>query len=98
MPTTRSVAEYLAAHRGTFPNDIFLGFNDHVRHHLIHLPDIVIRPGGMTFTAGHNGIPVPQAHTDGDEMYIDHPGLDLKFRSEERRVGKECRYRWMPEY
>jgi hypothetical protein len=96
MTTTPSVADYLATHGGTFPNDIFLGFNDHVRHHLIHLPDIVIRPGGMTFNAGHNGIPVPQADTDGDEMYIDHPGLDLKFAAKKLRVriGEPLHLEW----
>ena len=86
MTTTPSVADYLATHGGSFPNDIFLGFNEHVRHHLIHLPDIVIRPGGMTFNAGHNGIPVPQADTDGDEMYIDHAALDLTFATKNHRV------------
>jgi hypothetical protein len=96
MTTTPSVADYLATHGGSFPTDIFLGFNDHVRHHLIHLPDIVIRPGGMTFTAGHNGIPVPQADTDGDEMYIDHAALDLKFAAKKHRVkiGEPLRLDW----
>jgi len=96
MTTTPSVADYLAAHGGTFPDDIFLGFNDHVRHHLIHLPDIVIRPGGMSFTAGHNGIPVPQADTDGNEMYIDHPDLELKFAPKKQRVriGEPLQLEW----
>ena len=86
MTTTPSVADWLATHGETFPNDIFLGFNAHVRHHLIHLPDIVIRPGGMTFTAGHNGIPVPQADVDGDELYVDHPALELKISPKKNRV------------
>jgi len=76
--------------------DIFLGFNDHVRHHLIHLPDIVIRPGGMSFTTGHNGIPVPQSDTDGDEMYVDHPALDLKLIAKKDRVkiGEPLHLEW----
>jgi hypothetical protein len=86
MTTTPSVADWLATHGETFPTDIFLGFNDHVRHHLIHLPDIVIRPGGMTFTAGHNGIPVPQEDANGDEIYVDHPALELKFSAKKKRV------------
>ena len=96
MTTTPSVADFLATHGGTFPNDIFLGFNDHVRHHLIHLPDIVIRPGGMTFTAGHNGIPVPQADTDGDEIYADHPALELKITPKKNRVkiGEPLHLEW----
>ena len=96
MTTTPSVADYLATHGGTFPNDIALSFNDHVRHHLKHLPDIIIRPGGMTFTAGHNGIPVPQADTDGDELYVDHPSLALKLTARKRRVkiGEPLQLEW----
>jgi len=86
MTTTPSVADFLASHGGTFPSGINLAFNEHVRHHLIHLPDIVIRPGGMTFTAGHNGIPIPQADTEGDEMFIDHPALELKMTAKKQRV------------
>ena len=96
MTTTPSVADFLHAHGQTFPGDIFLGFNDHVRHHLRHLPDIVIRPGGMTFTAGHNGIPVPQADLDGDEIFVDHPALDLELAAKQRRVkiGEPLRLDW----
>ena len=96
MTTTPSVADFLATHGGTFPDGIFLGFNDHVRHHLIHLPDIVIRPGGMSFTAGHNGIPVPQSDTDGDEMYIEHPALELKFAAKKARlkIGEPLQLDW----
>jgi hypothetical protein len=96
MTTTPSVADFLATHGGKFPDDIFLGFNDHVRHHLIHLPDIVIRPGGMSFTAGHNGIPAPQADTDGDEIYVDHPALELKLTAKKDRVkiGEPLRLEW----
>src|SRR5712691_647693 len=86
MTTTPSVADFLATHGGTFPDGIALDFNDHVHHHLIHLPDIVIRPGGMSFAAGHNGIPVPQADTDGDEIYIDHPALVLTFAAKKARI------------
>src|SRR3712207_9577322 len=32
----------------------------------------------------------------GDGSYIMHPSLVLDPRSEERRVGKECRSRWSP--
>jgi len=96
MTTTPSVADFLATHGGMFPDGIFLGFNDHVRHHLIHLPDIVIRPGGMSFTAGHNGIPVPQSDTDGDEMYIEHPALELKFAAKKARlkIGEPLQLDW----
>src|SRR5215472_5608852 len=96
MTTSPGVADYLAAHGGTFPDGIVLDFNEHVRHHLIHLPDMVIRPGGMTWTAGHNGIPVPQADTDGDELYIDHPALELKLVAGKPRVklGEPLELTW----
>ena len=86
MTTSPGVANYLKSHGGSFPGDIALDFNAHVRHHLIHLPDIVIRPGGMTFAAGHNGIPVPQADTEGEEMFLDHPALALQFAARKSRV------------
>ena len=64
MTTTPSVANVLGGPTtgapGIFPDDINLGFNDHVRHHLVHFPDIVVRPGGMTFGSGHSST-VPQA-------------------------------------
>ncbi len=96
MTTSPGVANYLASHGGTFPDGIVLDFNDHVRHHLIHLPDIVIRPGGMTWTAGHNGIPVPQSDTEGDEIYVDHPALELKLAAGKGRVklGEPLELTW----
>lgn len=64
MTTTPEVADYLANPTsrppGVFPDDIDLRFNAHVRHHLIHFPDPVVRPGGMDFQAGHN-TKVPEA-------------------------------------
>lgn len=96
MTTSPGVANSLAASGQSFPNDIFLGFNDHVRHHLIHLPDIVVRPGGMTFTAGHNGIPVPQADTGSDELLIEHPAIKLDFKPGKDRVkiGEPLELSW----
>ena len=53
MTTTPSVADVLGGpatgEPGVFPDDINLAINDHVRHHLIHLPDPVVRPGGWPF-------------------------------------------------
>jgi hypothetical protein len=96
MTTTPSVADYLASHSGTFPDGITLDFNEHVRHHLRHLPDPVIRPGGMSWTAGHNGIPVPQSDTDDEELYIDHPALELTLSSKSPRVkiGEPLQLDW----
>src|SRR3712207_9417006 len=38
--------------------------------------------------------PSPQADAGYD--VADYRDVDLRFRSEERRVGKECRSRWSP--
>lgn len=64
MTTTPGVAERLrdaaTGDPGIFPDDIRLETNEHVRHHLIHMPDICVRPGGMTFGSGHGGGFVPE--------------------------------------
>lgn len=64
MTTTPSVADVLGGPTtgapGIFPDDIHLEVNGHVRHHLIHMPDICVRPGGMTFGGGHGGGFVPE--------------------------------------
>src|SRR5207249_11065088 len=76
MTTTPSVADALGGpftgEPGVFPTEIALRFNDHVRHHLVHFPDIVVRPGGMTFGTGHSST-VPQA----DRYYFAKSQLDL---------------------
>lgn len=76
MTTTPSVCGVLGGPTtgdpGVFPDDIALRFNDHVRHHLIHFPDIVVRPGGMTFGSGHNST-VPEA----DRYYFPAEQLEL---------------------
>ncbi len=61
MTTTPSVADVLAASPPeTFPDDIHLGMNARVRHHLAHFPDPVVRPGGHTF-ASWASVAVPSA-------------------------------------
>jgi len=89
MTTTPSVADVLGTaatgQPGVFPTNINLGFNEHVRHHLIHFPDPTVRPGGMTFGSGHSST-VPSADTDrhyfaSDEMELtvtpDHKQIHL---------------------
>jgi len=53
MTTTPSVADVLAettsGDPGVFPGQINLRHNSTVRHHLNHMPDPVIRPGGWPF-------------------------------------------------
>ncbi len=55
MTTTPSVADVLGGPTtgapGVFPDQINLGHNATVRHHLNHMPDPVIRPGGWPFAS-----------------------------------------------
>ena len=64
MTTTPSVADVLGGPAtgapGVFPDQINLAVNTNVRHHLNHMPDPVIRPGGWPF-ASWFGSPVLQA-------------------------------------
>ncbi|HMC16118.1 MAG TPA: hypothetical protein VKI18_10830, partial [Albitalea sp.] len=97
MTTTPSVANTIHAAGGTFPGDITLDFNEHVRHHLQHLPDPIVRPGGMTFTAGHNGIPVPSVDADAhDAEVVEHPALALSLKAHKQRVkiGEPLHLSW----
>ena len=59
MTPTNGVADAIAAGGGTFPEGIYLGFNDRVRQHLIHLPDPAVRPGAIQFYG--DAISAPQA-------------------------------------
>lgn len=90
MTTTPSVADVLGV-AGTFPDDINLAFNDHVRHHLVHFPDIVVRPGGMTFGSGH-GSTVPEA----DRYEFDPSELELRLQAAEGRIdlGEPLHVEW----
>ena len=55
MTTTPSVADVLggpaSGEPGVFPDQIKLAINTTVRHHLNHMPDPVIRPGGWPFAS-----------------------------------------------
>ena len=55
MTTTPSVADVLGGpatgEPGVFPDQIKLAINTTVRHHLNHMPDPVIRPGGWPFAS-----------------------------------------------
>ena len=55
--------------------------------------------GGSVERTFRGGEKIPTAHLDKREMqYLYNDGTDYIFttRSEERRVGKECRSRWSP--
>ena len=53
MSSTPEVAEVLAGPDtgapGVFPDQIDLTINPNVRHHLVHMPDPIVRPGGWSF-------------------------------------------------
>jgi hypothetical protein len=78
MTTTPSVANVLGGpttgEPGVFPDQINLAVNTTVRHHLNHMPDPVIRPGGWPFGAWF-GSAVPQA---GDRFAFDASELELQ--------------------
>jgi hypothetical protein len=97
MTTTPSVADVLGdastGDPGVFPDQIKLGFNEHVRHHLIHFPDVAVRPGGLTFGSGHNSL-MPQA--DEDRHYFSTEDLELRLKPESAQVelGEPLRVEW----
>ena len=78
MSTTPSVADVLSGPEtgepGVFPDQINLAVNTTVRHHLNHMPDPVIRPGGWPFGAWF-GSSVPQA---GDRFAFAPSELELQ--------------------
>jgi hypothetical protein len=95
MTTTPSVADVLGGPTtgapGVFPDNINLGFNDHVRHHLVHFPDIVVRPGGMTFGSGHSSV-VPEA----DRQFFSEQELELRLEPVETQIelGEPLQLAW----
>jgi hypothetical protein len=95
MTTTPSVADILGGPAtgapGVFPDQINLAFNEHVRHHLIHFPDIVVRPGGMTFGSGHSSS-VPEA----DRYYFEPDELELTLDPVEPHIelGEPLELHW----
>lgn len=98
MTTTPSVADVLGGpatgQPGVFPDNINLGFNEHVRQHLIHFPDPTVRPGGMTFGSGHSSI-VPQA-SDNDRHYFATEDLELRVvaRQKQLQLGEPLQLEW----
>ena len=55
---------------GTYPDDINFAFNAHNTHHLIHAPDVVVRPGGEDFMFGHVGTFAPEAQDDAKDRGV----------------------------
>jgi hypothetical protein len=96
MTTTPSVADVLGGPTtgapGVFPDQINLGVNTTVRHHLNHMPDPVIRPGGWPF-ASWFGNSVPQA---ANHNQFDPAELDLSVSIADGRVafGQPVEVEW----
>ncbi len=97
MTTTPSVADVLGSATsgapGVFPTNIHLGFNVHCRHHLIHFPDPVVRPGCMNWGSGHSTFS-PSA--DSDRLYIDSEAVSLtiKVQNERIKIGEPLLMAW----
>jgi len=95
MTTTPSVADVLGGPvtgaPGVFPDAIRLQVNSHVRHHMVHFPDPIVRPGGHTFGAGHSSI-VPQA----DKYTFGPEELELRVTAEHELIalGEPLQLSW----
>lgn len=87
MTTTPSVADVLGGPAtgapGVFPDQIKLAHNTNVRHHLNHMPDPVIRPGGWPF-ASWFPTGAPQA---ADRHDFDSAELSLSVTANTDRVA-----------
>jgi hypothetical protein len=83
MTTTPSVADVLGGpatgEPGVFPDQIKIAHNTNVRHHLNHMPDPVIRPGGWPFASWFpTGAPQATDRRDFDpsELRLDVTAAD----------------------
>jgi hypothetical protein len=96
MTTTPSVADVLATATtgdpGIFPNDIKLAVNQNVRHHMIHFPDPVVRPGGHTFASWASGASVPSA--DRFRLGPDVATLSVAARAPQIELGEPAAISW----
>ena len=87
MTTTPSVADVLGGPGtglpGVFPDQIALAHNTTVRHHLNHMPDPVIRPGGWPFSSWFP-TGAPQA---ADRHQFDPSELELTVTAASDRIA-----------
>ncbi len=97
MTTTPSVADVLGSPTtgaaGVFPTNINLGFNAHCRHHLIHFPDPVVRPGCMNWTAGHSTFS-PSSDTDRFFINTEAVSLTIKTQNDRIKIGEPLLIAW----
>ena len=98
MTTTPGVADVLGGPAsgapGVFPTDINLRFNDHVRHHLNHFPDVVVRPGGMTFGTGHSTVSVPEVDEERYYFESNHLEIEVAVAKERVKLGEPLQVKW----
>lgn len=87
MTTSPEVADYLASVGDAYPDDIEFRFNDHCRHHLVHFPDPVVRPGGAGWGAGHSTT-VPEADQEHYWFGEDELTLTAKFEDKRLKLGE----------
>lgn len=96
MTTTPSVADVLggpaSGAAGVFPDQIKLEVNDHVRHHMIHFPDVAVRPGGLTFGTGHGSQFIPQA--DRYAFTADELELTVSLEHDTISLGEPLMVSW----
>ena len=78
---------------GQFPENIEFRFNDHDRHHLIHFPDPVVRPGAMNFGEGHQ-TSVPEVNADLRYFPEEELELQLVAKSTRIKLGEPLKLEW----
>jgi hypothetical protein len=86
MTPTGDVATLGLSAPPLFPDNAVMGFNEHCRHHLMHWPDPIVRPGGVHFphSSGQHRR-VPQAY-DTVEEAASPEGLTLELEALEPAV------------
>jgi hypothetical protein len=97
MTTTPSVAGVLGGPStgtpGVFPDQIDLDVNATVRHHLNHMPDPVVRPGGWPFAAWRDHGNPPQA-TDRATFRPSELELAVSARATRVPLGQPVELSW----
>jgi hypothetical protein len=81
MTQSGGVRTVIQSAGGTYPNDINFAFNAHNTHHLIHAPDVVVRPGGEDFMFGHDANFAPEAQDDARDR-----GVTLRVAASDGRL------------
>lgn len=91
MTTSPGVAGALNTDGLDFPEDISLEFRDSDRHHLVHKPDPVVRPGAMSFPRLDES-----PETDDEVAFLDPADLHLKVtaRQGNLKLGQPLHLSW----